>query len=280
MTPVLLDAGEALDAGLCVTCGQVFRFRLHPDGWSGAEGAVSYRSEGGQVVCSGTQSDVERLFRLGESFGGYAAKIVALDERFGTAVESLPGLRLLRPSDRVESVFSFLCTSNNHLARIEKMVGHLAGLAGGGVGFSEVERIAQCSEPELRAAGFGYRAATIPRVAAEIVGKGGRAYLDELARIGYAPARDEVRRWAGVGPKLADCICLYALGYDEAVPVDTHLWNAVTLTLWPEWRGSALTERRSRVVGDTFRDRFGVLAGYAQQLLFVWSLRGGACQLA
>lgn len=67
--------------------------------------------------------------------------------------------------DPVECVFQFLCSSNNNIARIEKMVWALAGYGErlGEVGgyqfhqFPTIERLARVSEQELRDAGFGYR---------------------------------------------------------------------------------------------------------------------------
>ena len=72
----------------------------------------------------------------------------------------------------------------------------------------------------------------------------------------------------GIGNKLADCICLYGLHYEEAVPIDTHLWQAACRVFFPEHEGKALTELRYRQVGDFFRDRFGKLAGWAHLYLY------------
>ncbi len=39
---------------------------------------------------------------------------------------------------------------------------------------------------------------------------------------GYRRAHEAVLELQGVGPKVADCVCLMGLGWGEAVPVDTH----------------------------------------------------------
>jgi len=41
-------------------------------------------------------------------------------------------------------------------------------------------------------------------------------------REGYRDAHERLLELQGVGPKVADCICLFGLGWGEAVPVDTH----------------------------------------------------------
>ena len=41
-------------------------------------------------------------------------------------------------------------------------------------------------------------------------------------REGYREAHEALLALQGVGPKVADCVCLMGLGWGEAVPVDTH----------------------------------------------------------
>jgi 3-methyladenine DNA glycosylase/8-oxoguanine DNA glycosylase len=75
-------------------------------------------------------------------------------------------VRVLR-QDPVECVFQFLCSSNNNMKRIKKMMWTLAsyherlGEVGGFVfhRFPTIERLARVLEQELRDARFGYRSA-------------------------------------------------------------------------------------------------------------------------
>ena len=48
---------------------------------------------------------------------------------------------------------------------------------------------------------------------------------------------DELVAITGIGHKLADCIGLFALWHTEAIPVDTHLWQAAVRHYFPEWQG-------------------------------------------
>jgi N-glycosylase/DNA lyase len=41
-------------------------------------------------------------------------------------------------------------------------------------------------------------------------------------REGYRKAHEALLELQGVGPKVADCVCLMGLGWGEVVPVDTH----------------------------------------------------------
>lgn len=44
----------------------------------------------------------------------------------------------------------------------------------------------------------------------------------EGGREGYRHAHEQLLLLQGVGPKVADCVCLFGLGWGESVPIDTH----------------------------------------------------------
>lgn len=98
-------------------------------------------------------------------------------------------------------------------------------------------------EAHLRQLGFGYRAKYLHQTAVIVAKERGNGWLDSLrnpespvlgfkpstagellpgGRKGYCAAHKELLALQGVGPKVADCICLMGLGWGEAVPVDTH----------------------------------------------------------
>lgn len=98
-------------------------------------------------------------------------------------------------------------------------------------------------ERHLRELGFGYRAKYIHRTAVMVSYERDPGWLDSLrnpespvlgqkilpagemlsgGREGYRTAHQKLLSLQGVGPKVADCVCLMGLGWGEAVPVDTH----------------------------------------------------------
>jgi N-glycosylase/DNA lyase len=281
---LLIDPAQ-LDVRLSVFCGQVFRWRELGDGrLVGVEGNHWWLVEQNDSTITaegnGDLAKWNRYFRSDEDWLLYGNEVRRRAPELGPFMDALPGLRLLRPSDSVEEAFSFLCTSNNHLKRITTMVETLASYGPFMVEvqgqrlhrFPSVERIAEIPEAELRSKGFGYRGATIPVAARQIVERGGLAWLEGLKDVRYEEAHASLLELSGVGPKLADCLCLFALGHDEAVPVDTHVWQASTNLYFPDLAGTTLTESRYRQVGDHFRKRLGKLAGWAHQFLFYENL--------
>ncbi|MBS1724259.1 MAG: hypothetical protein JSS66_15050 [Armatimonadetes bacterium] len=278
-------AQTQLDVRLSVMCGQVFRWRDLGDGAvGGVDGAQEWtivQHDGSLDVSGGSPEDFQRLFRIGEDWVLAERQVRRADPKLAAHMDLLPGLRWMRPSDPVEVFFSFLCSSNNHLPRIKSMVEKLAAYgrelyaqsgAPAGHAFPSVEAIASIPEAELRSRGFGYRAATIPSAARDVVERGGSSWFLELERLPYSEARDAMLEIKGVGPKLADCICLFGLNHGEAVPVDTHVWQAATRLYFPDWAGTNLTASKYRAVGDLFREKFGRLAGWAHQFLFYANL--------
>ena len=82
--------------------------------------------------------------------------------------------------------------------------------------------------------------------------------LTELSEMSYKDAREELMKLSGVGGKVADCICLFALHHLEAFPVDTHIRQAL--------------ERHYRrgFPGRRYRGFQGVM----QQYIFYYELTG------
>ena len=262
-----------LDLDLCLSCGQLFRWRKQGDTWHGYldEHAVSIRDH---VVTSTAPAELlESFFAPDGDAWSIAEDLAHLDpERARVYLDPrLHGLRLLRLPNPVETTFSFLCSSNNHISRISAMVQSLADYGDQGR-FPTVERIAEITEQALRDRGFGYRAKTIPAAAREIVLRGGQPWLVSLAELPYEAAVGELIELPGIGPKLADCIALFALGHGGAVPMDVHMWRAATQHYFPEWQGQAMTSKKSIVASGLFRKIFGAKAGVAHHFHFVRQL--------
>jgi N-glycosylase/DNA lyase len=181
----------------------------------------------------------------------------------------------MRHSDPVETIFCFLCSANNNLHRIIPMCWKLGQygveIAPNLHAFPKLEQIASIPEQALRDQGFGYRGATIPKVANEICIRGSN-WMDNLIAATYTDAHAELCTLPGIGPKLADCICLYGLDHGEAVPLDTHIWQAFTRLYHPEWKGKSVTDFRYKESTARFRDRFGELSGWAHLFLFYENL--------
>lgn len=206
----------------------------------------------------------------------------AADVRLAAIAAALPGMRILR-QDPWECLISFVCSSNNNVPRITQMLTKLRQRYGEPIGsldgsdyfaFPTPEALAAASEEDLRSLGVGYRAKFIKATAAKVVELGGRPWLLGLRDgRGHAAVHAALLQFAGVGPKVADCVAVFSCDVHGAIPVDTHVW-AIACRDYDRSliEAKSLTPRIYERVGDLFRARFGSHAGWAHSLLFAAEL--------
>lgn len=217
-------------------------------------------------------------------------------DRMARVINSLSGLRIVR-QDPVECLFSFICSSNNNIQRIQQMVDKLRATYGDHLftceatarrfhAFPTVDALAdECEEATLRELGFGYRAPFVIKTARQLQALGGVEYLlgirDEGAKAQLLPAstefdgsyQDQLMVFAGVGRKVADCVALFSLERLDAIPVDTHVWQIACREFDASLAGKkSITPGVYKSVGDHFRSRFTPFAGWAHSVLFAGDL--------
>ncbi|KAL1603726.1 8-oxoguanine glycosylase ogg1 [Paraconiothyrium brasiliense] len=226
------------------------------------------------------------------------------DPNFKKRAPKFTGIRILR-QDPWEALIGFICSSNNNISRISGMVhnlckhyGPLIGVVGGEPyhDFPTPEALADPKvEAHLKELGFGYRAKYIAKTAQIVAAEKGLAWLEELCnpespvfgkepkpagelqvggREGYRKAHEELLALHGVGPKVADCVCLMGLGWSESVPVDTHVWQIAQRDYrFGKGKHSSLTAATYIAVANRFRELWGKEAGWAHSVLFTADLK-------
>ncbi|XP_055318709.1 N-glycosylase/DNA lyase [Sitodiplosis mosellana] len=197
---------------------------------------------------------------------------------FKTESDKFYAIRVL-DQDPVENLFSFICSQNNHISRISSLVEKLCKNYGpkicdlNGVAYHAFPNFDELMdakvEQELRNESFGYRAKFIQRAAVEINDKGGLDWFQKVQNMSYKDAHAELVTLTGIGPKVADCICLMSLNHLEAIPVDTHVLKLATEHYLPKGREiKSMTPKLYNEIGDAFRQVYGPLSGWAQTVLF------------
>jgi N-glycosylase/DNA lyase len=155
------------------------------------------------------------------------------------------------------------------------------------------------TEAHLRELGFGYRAGYIAKTALIVAKERPEGWLQSLCnselfdesmdqkafpeggREGYRRAHEALLQLQGVGPKVADCVCLMGLGWGESVPVDTHVWQIAQRDYkFGKGKHKSLTKVTYDAVGDHFRALWGREAGWAHSVLFTADLRTFSERLA
>jgi len=221
------------------------------------------------------------------------------DERLAKIATVIPGVRILRQNP-IECLFSFICSSNNNIPRITKMLSSLRerygkrllevptrirdesknddsallGLPIAIFSFPTLKELQAATEEELRNMGLGYRAKFIIQTRNLLLECGGEDFLMTLRNKDAESVQNELLKFSGIGRKVADCVALFSLDQSSAIPVDIHVQHIASRDYDPTVLGTAksLTPTIYKRVGDLFRERFHSYAGWAHSLLFIAEL--------
>uniref|UniRef100_A0A182IST3 N-glycosylase/DNA lyase n=1 Tax=Anopheles atroparvus TaxID=41427 RepID=A0A182IST3_ANOAO len=221
-------------------------------------------------------------FRLDVNLELHYKQWIKCHEHFANSADKFYAVRQL-DQDPVENLFSFICSQNNHITRISDMVEKLCSNYGEKI--CDYEGVTYCTFPSvaafadesvetrLRELGFGYRAKYMQRSAEQILRLGDLEWFQRLSQLDYKAAHKELLTLPGIGPKVADCICLMSLNHLQAIPVDTHVFQLAKHYLPTLAKTQNVTDRQYTLVADKFREIYGPYAGWAQTVLFCSDLR-------
>lgn len=141
--------------------------------------------------------------------------------------------------------------------------------------FPTLASLASATDDELRDMGLGYRAKYIIETRDLLLNCGGEDYLLNL-RSQQDPhvVQEALTTFSGIGRKVADCIALFSLDQNDAIPVDVHVQHIASRDYDPTVFDGAksITPTIYKRVGDLFRERFRSHSGWAHSLLFVAEL--------
>lgn len=263
------------DLAATLASGQAFRWRERDAGW---EGVISGRWVRLQSADNGIAAETAAPQHDWTWLSDYLQTGLDLnsvlltfpdDEPMRASVAACHGLRLLR-QDPWECLASFILSSTKQIVQIQQIVGLLCERFGTplvtspGCGpvhaFPNAERLAAATEAELRACKMGFRAPNLLAAAHKVAD--GEINLRALRSVTVEEARAQLVRLSGVGPKIANCVLLFASGFQQAFPVDVWVMKALRQLYFPKRRPSL--RRLQRFVAS----HFGPNAGYAQQYLF------------
>ena len=214
-------------------------------------------------------------------FPGILVRYFALDHPLAEICDSFPkdpvmnaardycrGLRIIR-QPKWECLATFICSSMKQVAHIRqislalrKRLGEQRRIGKQLVySFPPAHCLAQASEKELRDCKLGYRAKKL-RETARLVSSG-QADLEAWSVLSDADLRKQLCALPGVGPKIANCVMLFAYERLRAFPID--VWIERVLRQYYFSGRKKTTAQRLREFSASY---FGEHGGYAQQYLF------------
>ena len=206
----------------------------------------------------------KEYFDLDTDYEAILAAVDPEDSYLMRAADTACGVRILRQG-LWEMIVTFLISQQNNIPRITKCVENICRAYGRKCraadgteyyAFPEPEALASLEEDALMACNLGYRSKYVVRCARKIAG--GSFDLEALKTMDYEEAKAYLLTLFGVGEKVANCICLFALHHVDAFPIDTHIRQVLDAHY-----------------ADGFPfDRYRGFAGIIQQYIFYFELHG------
>jgi N-glycosylase/DNA lyase len=261
--------------------GQVFHWQKVGDGFVGAIGDLPVYVEQRGEFLKVRDGEAPSRAREPRVLPGIVTRYFALDHPLAEICDSFPkdpvmnaarnfchGLRIIR-QPKWECLATFICSSMKQVAHIRQISLALRNRFGERrrIGdhlvytFVSPQRLAQASEKELLECKLGYRAKNL-RATARLVSSG-QADLEAWSAVSDAELRKQLCALPGVGPKIANCVMLFAYERLRAFPID--VWIERVLRQHYFSRRRKMSAQRLRQFSEIY---FGEHGGYAQQYLF------------
>lgn len=228
------DIAQICDSGQCFRMEQI---REHVYRIIAGDRYLEIRQQGQNCTFFCSEEEFheywEDYFDLRTDYGAYIESINPRDLYLTHAAQLGSGIRILN-QDLWEMIVSFLISQQNNIVRIRRCIKNICEKYGekkqtpdGDVyyAFPRPEVLAELDEDALKACNLGYRSKYVVRTARSVAA--GEMDLGQIQKMSYKKAKQELLKLYGVGEKVADCICLFALHKLEAFPVDTHIRQAL-----------------------------------------------------
>jgi N-glycosylase/DNA lyase len=262
----------------------VFRWNKKRDWWYGVAGGKAFkvRQVNGKLEFANTDPTfITNYFGLDDDLQKIGA-CIGRDEHIKKALREFWGFRIIR-QDPWECLISYICATYKNIPAIKHMLLNLSSRFGEKTmldsmeffTFPTPEKLACAKAKDLLGCGLGYRAKYVRDTSKRIFESGFE--LERLQQLPYTQAKKKLCSFAGVGPKVADCVLLFSLGKTEAFPVDRWV-ERVILNHYVEKLPSELAQKLAQREGLTNsdyaklnvfgREYFGEYAGYAQEYLY------------
>lgn len=263
-------------------CGQCFRWHEEEDGsYIGVvkqnvlhvtkkDDTIYFQSYGADKI----EELVDTYFDLKRDYEKMKQTLSKIDKAMKTSIEHGTGIRILN-QDLWETIISYIISANNNIPRIKGIIERLSKTYGKKITwnnkeyytFPTPEELKDVTVEEYRALGLGFRDKRVYETTKMVVSK-----QIDLEKLKQNPNTQEVREQlltlSGIGPKVADCILLFSdLKRLEVFPIDVWVRRVMNDLYLKQKDESKINPKKIETLA---KEKFGNLAGIAQQYLFYW----------
>ena len=263
-------------------CGQCFRWNRQDDGsYTGvfknnvmnvqkSENTVTFKG-----ICDGNIEEIVRdYFDLDRDYDEIKKELSKIDENVKTSIEYGKGIRILN-QDLWEMIISYIISANNNIPRIKGIIERLSKAYGKEIdwngekyySFPTAEELKDVTVEEFRKLGTGFRDIRLYETTHMILD--GKVNLVQLQNNpNTLEVREQLLSLSGVGPKVADCILLFStLKRFEVFPIDVWVRRVMNELYIKNPDENKVNKKE---IEKLAKEKFGNLAGIAQQYLFYW----------
>ena len=263
-------------------CGQCFRWNTEEDGsYTGVFGKniLNVKRDGKDInfkgICDGNIEDIiYDYFDLNRDYERIKKTLSEIDENMKKSVLYGKGIRILN-QDLWETIMSFIISANNNIPRIKGIIERLSKKYGSKISFNgkeyytfpTPEQLRDVTVEDYRKLGLGFRDIRLYETTQMILNTD--IDLEKLKNNSNTiEVREELLKLSGVGPKVADCILLFStLKRFEVFPIDVWVRRVMNDLYIKQEDETKVSKKQIEKIAE---EKFGNLAGLAQQYLFYW----------
>lgn len=280
---IILKEQDSFNLKHIFECGQCFRWNEEDDGsWIGIikDAVIRVKKENQNIVFTGKvlgdksfKEIIYDYFDLNTDYREYKNELSQIDEYLKESIEFGEGIRILK-QDLWETIISFIISANNNIPRIKKIINAISYTYGKKIVFENEEyylfptpeELSKATVEDLRKLGLGFRDKRIHEttrlINEEIVS------LDNIENMKDTnQMREELLKLDGVGPKVADCILLFALKRLDVFPIDVWVRRVMNDLYIHNEDENKVNKKELQSLAE---EKFKGLSGIAQQYLFYW----------
>ena len=264
-------------------CGQCFRWNIEEDGsYTGVVGqnVINVAKKQDNIIIKGIFNDdikevCTRYFDLNTNYEEIKDILSKIDKHMELSIQYGYGIRILH-QDVWETLISFIISANNNIPRIKGIIERLSKKYGKEIKWREKryytfptpEELSKASIKDLRLLGLGFRDKRVYETTKMV--KENEINLKKLEQLkDIDKLSEELLKFPGVGPKVADCIMLFSMKKYEVFPIDVWVKRVMT-ELYFNNQQDLKTNLSNKKILEYAENKFGKLAGLAQQYLFYW----------
>ena len=281
----IIDNIKSFEQKHIFECGQCFRWNEEKDGsYTGVVGnnVLNVKKENNKIVITSIGEDnLEEIcikyFDLNTNYEEIKNELSKADKYLKESIKYGSGIRILN-QDNWETLISFIISANNNIPRIKGIIERISKIYGKKIlwnnneysTFPTPKELSKASVKALRDLGLGFRDVRVFETTRMV--NNNIIDINEIENIEDTNIlREELLRFPGVGPKVADCIMLFSMKKYNVFPIDVWVKRVMNELYGKEInKNSKVLEANNKQILDYAENKFGELAGLAQQYLFYW----------